>query len=139
MKFEEALAALREGSKIWHPTFADDEYLTGCYIYIGLFDEIGGPREPTLKEVEEAKEHGMSIVKIKGDRQADEMAGILNYVGKIKKQLKNILTEEDYKKYHNVYTEIDIGKIFDNDIFKFPQLNLFLVMSDEWKILGGIK
>jgi hypothetical protein len=126
MKFEEALTALREGAKIWHPGMADDEYYTVCRVgFIG--DDTPLNEKP------------ISIVKMKGDRQADEMAGRLNYVGKIKRQLKQILTEEEYKKYHNIYTEIEISKIFNNDIFAFPQLNLFLVMSDEWKILGGIK
>ncbi len=126
MKFEEALAALREGAKIWHPTFSDDEYLSVCRV--GLI----GDNTPL-------NEKPLSIVKIKGDRQADEMAGRLNYVAKIKRQLKNILTEEDYKKYNNIYTEMAISDIFDKDFFKFPQLNLFLVMSDEWKILDEIK
>lgn len=126
MKFEEALTAMREGGKIWHPTFSDDEYLTACRVSL-IGDDTSIDEQP------------ISIVRMKGGRQADQMAGRLNYVGKIKKQLKNILTEEEYKKYHNIYTEIEISKIFDNDIFVFPQLNLFLVMSDEWKILGGIK
>lgn len=79
-------------------------------------------------------EKPISIVKMKGDREADEMAGKLNYIAKIKRQLKAILDEEDYKKYHNLYTEIDIGRIFDDDIFAFPQLNLLLVMSDDWEV-----
>lgn len=126
MNFEEALSALRVGAKIWHPTFADDEYLEACRV--GLV----GCNTPL-------EQMPISIVKMKAGRQADEMAGVLNYVAKIKRQLKTILTEQDYKKYHNFYTEMDIAKIFDNDIFKFPQLNLLLVMSDEWKVLGGIK
>jgi hypothetical protein len=127
MKFEEALTALREGAKIWHPTFSDDEYLAACRV--GFIGDNDTPLE----------EKPISIVRMKGDRQADDMAGVLNYVAKIKRQLKKILTEEDYKKYHNMYTEMDIADIFDKDIFKFPHLNLFLIMSDEWKILGGIK
>ncbi len=126
MKFEEALTALREGAKIWHPTFADDEYLGVCRV------GFAGDDTPL-------HEKPLSIAKIKGDCVADEMAGKSNYVGKIKRQLKKILSEEDYKKYHNVYTEMDIADIFDNDIFLYPQLNLFLVMSDKWKILSEIK
>ncbi len=125
MKFEDALSALRAGANIWHPTFADDEYLTACRIgFIGdePFDE-----KP------------ISIVKIKNGRQADIMAGKFNYVGKIKTQLKKILSEDDYKKYHNIYTEIDIGKIFDDDIFIYPQLNLFLVISDAWQIFTEVE
>lgn len=136
MKFEEALALLREGAKIWHPMFAEDEYLSGCYIgFPDYYDDNGNLVTETL---EQKKERGMSIVKIKGDRQSDEMAGVSYWVVKIKRHLKNILSEEDYKKYHNIYTEMDIAKIFDNDIFKFPQLNLLLIMSDEWKVIGGI-
>lgn len=122
MKFEEALTALRKGAKIWHPTFAEDEHLSACRV--GLMDnDTSLDRKP------------LSIVKIKNGRQHDEMAGKFNYVGKIKRQLKKILTEEDFKKYDNIYIEMDISEIFDKDLFAFPQLNLFLVMSDEWKIL----
>jgi hypothetical protein len=34
MVFEEALKAIREAKKIWHPSFNKDEYLMGCYITI---------------------------------------------------------------------------------------------------------
>jgi len=37
MIFEEALKLLREGKKIRHPCFADDEYLMGCYVTIGSY------------------------------------------------------------------------------------------------------
>ena len=124
MKFEEALLLLRSGAKIWHPTFSNDEYLSACRVgFIG--DDIPLDERP------------ISIVKVKGGRQASEMAGISGYVAKIKHQLKKILTEEDYKKYHNCYTEFEISQIFDNDIFNFPQLNLFLVISDDWEIYKG--
>ncbi len=138
MKFEEALSALRQGYKIRHPSFAEDEYLVGCYITLTtVFDDDG---KEVIDSFDDAKARGMSIVKIKGDRQHDEMVGRLNYVGKIKRQLKEILTEEDYKKYHNVYTDMAISGIFDKDLFLFPQLNLLLVMSDAWVIsFGDIK
>ena len=122
MTFEEALTHLRKGRKIRHPTFDKNEYLMACRVGF-LEDEM--PLE----------ERPISIVKMNGDRQADEMAGVLNYVVKIKRQLKKILTSEDYAKYHNAYTEIEMSKIFNEDIFKYPQLNLFLVMDDEWEIL----
>lgn len=122
MKFEDALTALRSGAKIFHPSFSENEYLVAC-------------RAGLMGDDTPLEEKPISIAKITGDRQADEMAGVLNYVAKIKRQLKKILTEEDYKKYHTIYTEMDIAAIFDNDIFKFPQLNLFLLMSDEWEIL----
>lgn len=122
MKFEEALMALREGKKIWHPSFDEDEYLIACRLgFIGDDSPL--------------EENPITIARIKGNRQHDTMAGKLNYVAKIKRQLKKILTEEDFKKYHNMYTEMDIMEIFDNDLFATPQLSLFLVMSDEWKIL----
>lgn len=122
MKFEDALTEMRNGKKIWHPTFANDECLMACRVGL-LGDDTPLNEKP------------ISIVKIKGDRQHDEMAGIYNYIGKIKRKLKEILDEEDYKKYHNIYTEIGIYEIFDNDIFKYPQLNLFLIMSDDWEVI----
>lgn len=122
MIFEEALAQMRQGKKIRHPHFKDDEYLSACRV------SLTGDNTPI-------NEQPISIVKIKGDRQADIMAGKLNYIAKIKRQLKKILTEEDYKKYHNIYTEMDIGEIFDDDIFKYPQLNLLLIMCDDWEVM----
>jgi hypothetical protein len=133
MIFEEALVELRKGKKIRHPHFDKDEYLTGCYF--GLPDFYDDNGKLVTESFEEKKARGMSIVKMKGDRQADEMAGKSNYIAKIKRQLKKILTEEEYKKYHNFYTEMAIAEIFDDAIFHFPHLNLFLVMSDEWEII----
>lgn len=127
MKFEEALVALREDKKIWHPTFADDEYLCGCYVSL--------PGED-FEEIKKTRD--ISIVRIKGDRQHDCMTGKFNYVVKILRDLKKVLTEEDYKKYHkDLGTQIEISKIFDEDVFMYPQLNLFLVISDEWEIYNG--
>lgn len=122
MKLEEALILMREGKKIRHPIFKPDEYLMAC--------RIGLPDDDTP-----FNNKPISIVKMKGERQADVMAGKLNYVAKIKRQLKKILTEEDYKKYHNIYTEMEISEIFDEDIFTYPQLNLILVMSDDWEVI----
>lgn len=66
MKFEEALDALRYGAKIKHPSFDDDIYLEACYVrVIGL--------EETF---EETKARGMSIVKMKGDKQHPDMIGM---------------------------------------------------------------
>jgi hypothetical protein len=125
MNFEAALSAMRAGAKIWHPTFSNDEYLMSCRLgYIG--DDITPLNEKPI-----------SIIKIKGNNQSDDMDGVLNYMFKIKKQLRKILTENDYKKYINAHAESEIEKIFDKNIFKFPQLNLFLVMSNKWTILGG--
>lgn len=122
MKFEEALSELRLGKKIRHPMFEKDVYLMACRV--GL---IGYDPEPP-------EEKPISIVKMKGDRQHDEISGRACYVGRIKQQLKKILTEEDYKKYHNFYNDMAIAEIFDDAIFQFPQLNLNLVMWDNWEI-----
>jgi hypothetical protein len=123
MKFEDALSAMRAGSKIRHSCFDHDEYLQACRVGFTHDDETPLDEKP------------ISVVKMKGDRQADEMAGVSNYVAKIKRQLKNILSEEDYKKYHNFYVELDIASIFEESIFKYPQLNLFMIMSDDWEIV----
>lgn len=133
MNFEEALKLLREGKKIRSPSFEKDEYLSG--FYIGVPDYYDDNGKLVIDTLEKKKERGISIVKIKGDRQADEMAGMLNYVGKIKRQLKKILTEEEYKKYKNIYVDMSLSEIFDNDIFKYPQLNLLLIMRDDWEII----
>src|SRR5690606_15347591 len=106
MKFEEALTQMRQGKKIRHPYFDRDEFLAACRV--GFIGDDTTPLE----------EKPISIVRIKGDRQHDCMAGRLNYVAKIKRHLKQVLTEEDYKKYHrDLGTEIEISKIFDEDIF----------------------
>jgi len=65
MKFEEALDALRYGAKIRHPSFDDDVYFMGCYVSL-----IG-----VKESFEETKARGMSIVKMKGDKQHPEMLG----------------------------------------------------------------
>jgi hypothetical protein len=137
MIFEEALKLMREGKKITHKFLGEDVYLSGCYItFKTIIDDDG---KEWVDSFEDAKERGMNIIKCKGDSESHEMWGISYYVAKIKRQLKKILTEEDYKKYHNFYTEMDIAEIFDNDIFKFPQLNLLLIMSDDWKIYEDLK
>ena len=122
MNFEQALAALREGKKIRHPSFETDEYFMACHV--GLVGD-----DTPFNELP------ISIVKMKGDRQHESMIGVLNYIAKIKKQLKEILTDEDYKKYHNIYTDLKISEIFDDNLFRFPQLNLGLVMCDDWEIV----
>lgn len=107
MKFEEALTALREGEKIWHPTFADDEYLMGCYV--GLNTEmLGLPAE----DFQEVKARGMSIVKMKAGEQHPDML------------------PRNWPKRQ---------PCCNPDLHSMPQLNLLLIMADNWKILGGIK
>lgn len=83
MKFEDALAALRIGGKIWHPGMADDEYYMACRIT--LLNNI-----VNLKP----EEMPMSIVFMKSGKQYPQLG--------------------------------------------FPMMNLLWVMSEQWKILGGI-
>lgn len=61
MILEEALKLMREGKKIRHPLFEDDEYLMGCYVTI-----------PGMS-YEDAKRNGISVVKMKGDCQHPDM------------------------------------------------------------------
>ena len=102
MKFEEALTALRAGSKIRHNTMEPDEYLVGCY--------IGLPGE----NFEESKSRGMSIVRIKGDREHPDMRPLLSFT----KQMDLI------DKYP-----------FLKEKITFPTINLFLIMSDDWELI----
>jgi ribosome biogenesis GTPase A len=123
MTFEEALKQLREGKKIRSPYFAKDEYLEACRVGL-IFDDTPIDKKP------------ISIVRVKDGRQHDSMAGKLNYVAKIKRELKKVLSEEDYKKYHrDIFTEIEISKIFDEDVFLYPQINLLLIMRDDWEVV----
>lgn len=105
MKFEEALAALREGAKIWHEGMPEDEYYMACRI--GLV----GMKIPT-------HEMKISIVHMKSDKEHPDMYPQLRFD-------KQIDLLEKYP--------------FLRDKITFPTINLFLLMSDEWKIIGGIK
>lgn len=89
MKFEEALTKMREGSKITHPSFEEDVYLQACRVGI-IFDS-------NFKET-----WPISIVKMKGDRQHEDMMPI--------------------------HRERCIHGLT-------PQLNLFLVMSEDWEVI----
>lgn len=102
MIFEDAIKQMREGKKIRHPTFETDVYLQACYIGINpLFGE---------ESFEDIKARGMSIVKMKGDRQHPDMGtGSLDRLPK----------DWDKPCKHG----------------NFPQLNLLLVMHDDWEIL----
>lgn len=105
MKFEEALKAMRDGAKITHHYFEDDVYFQACRIGI-IFDD--SPKE----------DWPISIVKMKGNNQHPDMGG-----GSIDDMLRP-------------------GTLmFRDEIFEKPckhgygpQLNLYLVMSDEWEI-----
>jgi hypothetical protein len=106
MIFEEALKLLREGKKIRHPTFEDDVYLSGCYLTLKtIIDDDGNELADSL---EDAKERGMSIVLMKGDRQHKDMMH------------QNFPSEQP---------------CCNPKLHSFPQLNLFLIMSDDWEVL----
>ena len=102
MIFEEALKLMREGKKIRNPYFEEDEYLQACYV--GLPAIFDCPADT----FEEMKARGMSIVKMKGDRQHEDMAPKLSEYNPI------------------------CGK---SELHKYPQLNLFLIMRDDWEIV----
>jgi hypothetical protein len=63
MNFEEALTALRKGSKIWHPGMDDDEYYMACRIMI----------RPDLSQPIRVDEMTMSIVWMKAGKQHPDM------------------------------------------------------------------
>jgi hypothetical protein len=105
MRFEEALAQMRLGKKITHESLGDNVYLQACYMSI-MGERIGG----------------MSIVKMHGDKQHLDMGaggGIddMVYPGTL------IIKE-------SVLNEINNTCKHGN----FPQLNLFIIMSEDWAI-----
>ncbi len=106
MKFEEALSALRNGKKIRHPIFPEDEYLAGCYVTLKTIIDDDG--KELVDSLEDTKERGMSIVKMKGDRQHPDMLP------------KNFPHRQP---------------CCNPDLHSMPQLNLLLVMSDDWEVL----
>jgi hypothetical protein len=105
MKFEEALTLMRQGKKITHSSLGENVYFQACRIGF-MFDET--PLE----------ERPISIVKMFGDRQHPDMgtAGSIDdmlYPGTL--IVKPEVFKEPCKHGH------------------FPQLNLFLVMADDWE------
>lgn len=63
MIFEDALKLLRDGKKITHPYLKEDEYFMACYMGFVFTDE----------DIEEIKKRGISIVKMKGNKEHAEM------------------------------------------------------------------
>lgn len=63
MNFEEALAALRAGAKIWHPGMPEDEYYMACRIVLNTH----------LTILDNMHEMPMSIVWMKADKEHPEM------------------------------------------------------------------
>lgn len=108
MIFEQALSALRKGKKITHPRFDPDVYLMACYLTLKYDPD---------DTFEKAQERGMSIVKMRGDVAHEDMgSGNIDnivYTGTL------IIEEHLEKPCKHGY---------------FPQLNLFLLISDEWEI-----
>lgn len=106
MKFEEALTKMREGAKINHPSFEENVYFMACRVGLVFFDT---PLE----------DMPISIVKMKGDCQHIDMFGgavdDMIYPGPF--QVKPEVFEKPCKHGYS------------------PQINLFLVMSDEWQII----
>lgn len=105
MKFEEALELMRTGKKITHPVFDSDVYFQACRIRFVFY-------ETPLYEMQ------LSIVKMRGDRQHEDMcSGNIDdmvYPGTM--IVKERYLEPSCKHGHQ------------------PQLDLFLVMSDDWKL-----
>lgn len=107
MQFEEALALMRKGKKITHPSFDEDVYFQACRIGL-IFDDTPVEQRP------------ISIVKMKGEYQHPDMGtgsiDDLVYPGNL--MLKENLLDKPCK--HG----------------SLPQLCLYLVMSDEWIVLN---
>ncbi len=97
MTFEEALHAMRKGSKIRHPTFEPDVYFIACRMGI-MFCEI-------------TDDEPLSIVKMQGDYEHEDMGR--------SQSLEHIPKDFDKVCKHG----------------RYPQLNLFLVMADNWEIV----
>lgn len=69
MKLENALAALREVAKMWHPGMPDDEYYMACRVTLRpefLVNEIGAPLPPPV-------DMPLSIVWMKEDKIHPDM------------------------------------------------------------------
>ena len=106
MKFEEALSALRQGAKIHHPHMPKDECLMGCYVgFPSFYDDNGNLVEDSF---EDQKKRGMSIVKMKGEYKHPDMRS---------------------------YNWPERQACCNPELHSYPQLNLLMLMSDDWEIL----
>lgn len=106
MKFEEALSHMRQGKKITHESLGENVYLMACRVGF-MFDDTPFEERP------------ISIVKMLGDRQHPDMgSGSIDDI---------------------VYpgTMVINPKVFENPCKHghFPQLNLLLVMADDWQVI----
>jgi hypothetical protein len=118
MKFEDALSAMREGAKIRHPSWDEDEYLMGCYVGF-IFPE---------ESFKEKKKRSMSIVKMKGKNDHPDMVP--------HPELYELSFDQYMGKVNQLMLE---GKIPEPcsrpELHKYPQLNLLLIMFDDWEIV----
>lgn len=106
MKFEDALSEMKKGKKIRHPHFNTNEYLIACYVsLVTIIDENG---KELIDSFDDAKKRGMSIVKMKGDKQHSDM------------------TPRNYPYRQNCCNP---------DLHSMPQLNLFSIISEDWEIV----
>ena len=116
MIFEEALSLLRQGKKIRHPTWEENDYLMGCYI--GL-------------RFSENESKFLSIVKMRGKREHPAMFSHPELYG-----LDGI---ENFDRYGGkVIKLMKEGKLpqpcTSPELHTYPQLNLFLILKDDWEI-----
>lgn len=113
MIFEEALKQLRNGKKIRHTSFENDEYLMACYI--ALTTVIDDDGKELIDSFDDAKKHGMSIIRMKGDEQHIDM----------------FPSEKlSFKEYCDLLDKYP----FLQEKFIYPTINLLLIMSDDWEI-----
>ena len=105
MNFEDALSQMKAGKKITHPSFEEDVYFQTCEIGFNLI----GMAFCSL---------GKSIVKMKGEFKHLDMGS---------RDINDILYPGTF-----IFNE----KAFEEPCKHgyHPQLNLHLVMSDEWEI-----
>jgi hypothetical protein len=116
MIFEEALALLRQGKKIRHPSFDEDEFLMGCYRSIDGFewdeDKFRFKHKEKLSDEEwnRAKSLGMSIVRMKGE-----------------------FIHKNNGPHFKFPLSAPCGY---HELHLYPQINLFLLMQDNWELYG---
>ncbi len=110
MKFEEALVLMREGKKITHKSLGEDVYFQACRVGF-VFENVPFEEQP------------ISIVKMKGECQHTDMfpLGVGDGIDGLTYSGTFIIKKEFLEKpcRHG----------------NFPQLNLLLVMADNWEIV----
>lgn len=111
MIFEDALAQMRLGKKITHPSLEEGVYFQACRVG---FDFLDIPRE----------EWPISVVKMKGEFEHEDMG----HRGSI---------DDDLIPGTLILKAESVKKIFEKPCKhgKLPQLELFLIMSDQWELI----